>query len=577
MTWIPRDYQTYAVDRLYEYFRTHPVGHPVIAMPTGTGKAGCIAMFLKRAFMEYSHQKAIVATHVKELVHQNYLEFLGMWPQAPAGICSAGLSRKEFNNKITFAGIGSITRDIAKFGKIDLFIIDECHLLSDRDESSYMKVINFLLAINPLMKVIGLSATPWREGMGIITQGTIFTDIAFDCTDMKSFNWFIQEGYLAPLVSKRTGIIMDISGVHMQGGDFKEKELFAKVNNDDVTFAACQEAVADSEGRSHWLVFAAGIVETIKIEQMLNHLGVSARCVHSKMTDKERDTNIADWMNGEFVAMVNNGILTTGVNFKAIDYIVMLRPTASSKLWVQMLGRGTRPLYASGFDLTTQLGRLGAIASSEKQNCRVKDFAGNTRRLGPINDPVLPRKKGEAKGEIPIKECPNCNEFNHISARFCGGVWKDDPKFRISDGGCGEAFHFENKLNRKSCDDEVIKSDLPVVETFEVDSVTYSKHSKLGKPDSVKVSYYCTKNLRRFPEYVLFEHVGFGRRKAEDWWRMRTNLPCPATTEEALKILDTFEAPTHIKVWTNKPYPEIMKVCMMGEFAEVADGDVAPF
>jgi len=70
--------------------------------------------------------------------------------------------------------------------------------------------------------------------------------------------------------------------------------------------------------------------------------------------------------------MVNVGVLTTGFDFPEIDLIIMLRPTNSPVLWVQMLGRGTRP--ADG-----------------KENCMVLDFAGNTPRLGPINDPMIPK------------------------------------------------------------------------------------------------------------------------------------------------------------------------------------------
>lgn len=573
---IPRDYQTEAVRSLWQYFRDHTTGNPVIALPTGTGKAGVIAFFLDEVFRVAPRQKILVATHVKELVKQNYDEFMGVWPTAPAGIYSAGLRRKDVYSNITFCGIASICKNIEKFGHIDLMIIDECHLLSQDDESMYLKTIAALQKVNPYLRIIGLTATPWRAGQGRIIDDGIFTDLCFDLTNLHAFNRFIKEGYLVPLIPKSTNVILDVSGVKIRGGEFVEKELQLASSNDEITYAAIQEAVEAGKDRHHWLVFAAGVENTVKITQMLNYLGVSARCVHSntkthKMSEKERDQNIEDWKAGKFTAMVNNGILTTGVNFKAIDMIVMLRATASTVLWVQMLGRGTRPLYAPGYDLTTIEGRLAAIAQSEKQNCLVMDFAQNTKRLGPINDPVLPRKRGEKTGEVPIKICEACGMYNHLSVKFCGGEPFATP------AGCGAEFSIRVKIQAEASTEELIKeAEEPIVATFKVDHITYDLHRKIGKPPSIKVTYYC--GNRKFNEYVLVEHEGFGRRKAVKWWRERTGQDLPATTQEALTQLNRVQGATDIKVWVNaSPLPQIMEHSFTGAFAKPIVGDEIPF
>jgi DNA repair protein RadD len=578
MALIPRDYQEQSVDSLFTFFQTHPDSkdNPVVALPTGTGKSVVIARFLQRAFAMYARQKVLVATHVKELIEQNYEEFKGIWPTAPAGIYSAGLRQKDTHDAIIFCGIASIIKNIALFGRIDLMMIDECHLLSQDDESMYLKVIALLSSINPNFRVIGLTATPWRQGQGRIIDDGIFTHICYDATTMQAFNWFIKQGYLSPLIPKSTQTILDVSGVHLRGGEFVEKELQLAVNKDEITYAALQEAVLHGYDRKHWLIFGSGIKHVKKITEMLNYLGVSARCVHSNtkefpMTGTERDTNIREWKEGKFKAIVNNGILTTGINFKAIDMIIMLRPTHSTVLWVQMLGRGTRPLYGEDgvFDLTTQQGRLAAIAASEKQNCLVMDFAQNSKRLGPINDPVLPRKKGEKTGEVPIKICEGCGNYNHISARYCGG----EP-FKNNEG-CGMEFVFKILLKQAASSDELIKDDNPIVETIKVDQITFNCHKKVGKPDSVKVTYWC--GFSKYSEYILFEHIGFGERKARSWWKERSTLPFPTSTDEALKIIDKLLVPTHIKVWTNKPYPEILNYSFTGGFEQKIVGEEIPF
>jgi len=547
-----RDYQTQAVASLWEYFKTHQEGNPVIAIPTGGGKSLIIAEFLKSAFQAYARQKVLIVSHVKELVSQDYLELLEQWPTAPAGVYSAGLNRKDTIQNIIFCGIASINKNIAAFGRVDLMLIDECHLLSQNDESMYLKVIAVLKAANPYLKVVGFTATPWRQGQGKITDDGIFTDICYDATTMQAFNWFIKQGHLAPLVPKRTETILDVSGVHLRGGEFVEKELQLAVDKDEITYAALQETIAQAHDRNHWLVFGSGIKHVEKITDMLNYLGISTRCVHSKMSDTERDTNVREWKEGKFKAIVNNGILTTGVNFRAIDLIVMLRPTHSTVLWVQMLGRGTRPSLETG-----------------KINCLVLDFAGNTKRLGPINDPVLPRKRGEKTGEVPIKICDACGTYNHISARYCGG----EP-FKTNEG-CGSAFQFKVLIKQAASSQELIKNDEPIVSTFEVKQITFNLHQKVGKPDSVKVTYWCS--LKKFNEFVLFEHKGFGERKARSWWAERSTDPFPASTDAALKLVDTLLVPTHIRVWVNKPYPEILAVTFTGSWEQKIVGQEVPF
>lgn len=570
---IPRDYQNVAIDAIYKFFQNHPTNsHPIVKMPTGTGKSVVIAEFLRRAFLQYSNQRVIIGTHVKELVEQNYLEFMGMWPTAPAGIYSAGLKRKDLFARITFAGVASIVKNIEKFGKIDLFLIDECHLLSPEDESMYMKCIQLLLIVNPNMKVIGFTATDWREGIGRMTEGgTLFTHVAIDMCDEISFNWFIKQGYLIPLIPKRTESYIDVDGLKIVGGEYAKNQLQIVANKDEITFSALQETlrIATAEGRKHWLIFAAGLEHVKKIYEMLQYLGVSCRTVHSKMPVGERDKNIKDFKAGEYTALINNGILTTGFNYKAIDLIVMLRPTASSKLWVQMLGRGTRPDYAPGFDLTTLEGRFAAIEASEKQNCLVLDFARNSERLGPINDPVIPKKKGEGKGDVPIKICEECGMYNHISARFCGGSPFKTPE------GCGAEFLFRVAITHEASTAPLIKDQPVVIETFQVTRCDYNAYvTRKGDP-AVQVTYYS--GLRMFKEYVMFEKPGFPRRKATLWWQQRSNDPVPENVPDALLLLQHIDPPTHIRVRTDQKYPEVTAACFMGEFATAHVGEEVPF
>ena len=567
-----RPYQTEAVASIWDYFRSNS-GNPVIAMPTGTGKSIIIARFLQSVYSHFPGQKVMILTHVKELIQQNYEKLMMVWPFAPAGIYSAGLNQKTHNRPITFAGIASVAKKASLFGHVDLIIVDEAHLVSPAESTMYQTFINALLAMNPMLKVIGLTATPWRLGHGHITDPvvnpdksetpSIFTDVCFDITGVIAFNRLISEGYLVPLVPRRTATKLDVEGVHMRGGEFIESELQKAVDKDETTMAALREAMELGHDRNKWLVFASGTDHADHIADMLNLLGVSAGCVHSKR--EGRDQAIRDFKAGKLRALVNNNVLTTGFDDPGIDMIVVLRPTASPVLWVQMLGRGTRPFYHNPmtghnggplFDLDTPEGRLASIAASPKQNCLVLDYAQNTKRLGPVNDPVIPKRKGEGGGEAPVKECPVCHCYCHASARFCTGIDSSTGK------ECGHEFQFTNKLKEEAASEQLIRGDFPVMQIFAVDHVVAKKHLKEGRPPSIKVSYYCGRRV--FSEYVCPEHDKYALRKAQQWWRERTKEPFVGSTDHVLSVLKNLPVATHLRVWTNKQYPEIMATCLDG-------------
>lgn len=544
MLLTPRSYQIECVDSIFSYFGTQK-GNPLCALPTGTGKSVCIAMFMERVFRQYPNQKILCLTHVKELIEQNYSKLLQLWPGAPAGINSAALGMRSTMDRIIFAGIQSVAKFPHLFGHVDLVIIDEAHLVGPNDNTMYQQFLAQLMQRNPYLKVIGFTATPWRMGQGVITDGGIFTDVCFDITGIEAFNRLIAEGYLAPLVAKKTTTYLDVEGVHMRGGEFIAGELQSAVDKEEITRAALAEAMQMGHDRKKWLIFASGTHHSDSISQIMEHeYGIVCPSVHSKSGG--RDEAIEALREGRVQAVVNNNILTTGVDIPDLDFIVVLRPTASAVLWVQMLGRGTRPFPG-------------------KINCLVGDFARNTKRLGPINDPVIPRKKGEKAGTAPVRECEMCSTYNHASARTCTNCGYEFPPPKT-------------KITMSASSEELIKGDLPVTEVFKVDHITYMEHNKLGKPPAMKVSYYC--GLKLFNEFVCIEHEGFASRKARQWWRERNTSAVPTTTAQVLEQVESAKTPTHLRVWINKkPYPEIMGYCYDGTAfgAQIAsDSDEGP-
>lgn len=565
---LDRWYQDEAVDKLFEYFDTHggtaPDGSPVeanplIALPTGTGKSFVIGKFLQRVFSVFPGTRVIMSTHVKELIEQNAKQLQRIWPNAPLGVYSAGLKQKDFIQPIVFGGVKSMVRGVDEHGKSlfgfrDLMIIDEAHLVGPSADSSYGELILMLKAINPYLKIIGLSATTYRLGMGLLTNGPIFTDIAYDLCNIAGFSRLIAEGYLCPIFPKKTNIELDVSDVGMSStGDFNDSALQAAVDKDDITYEALTEVVQLGMQRRSWLIFASGIEHAEHIAEMLRStFGVTAAAVHSKMPAKQRDDIIAAFKRGELRCIVNKDILTTGFDHPPIDLIAMLRPTMSTGLWVQMLGRGTRPFDWYALDARQQV-EFAAFAGFVKHHCLVLDFAGNTRRLGPINDPVIPKPKGQGKpGDAPVKICSNdntknktgCGAYNHTTARECDV--------------CGEEFTFKQNIVGNASNEELLRSDLPVVEYFDILRVVYSPHlSRSSGKSSIKVSYF-TADFRTFYEWVTVEGDGFAKKRGRDWFRQRAPVEPPETNSEILVNAAYLRTPRRIRVWLNKKNPEVL-------------------
>lgn len=534
-----RWYQQGAEASIFNYFNQGGVGNPVVVMPGGTGKSHVIANFIKSVFERWPNQKIMMLTHVKELIAQNANKLLGVWPTAPLGVHSAGLKSRDTSLPIIFGGVQSVSPTIKKaikegvghFGKVDLIIIDECHLLSPDDETMYQFVIKELKRKNPFLKVIGFTATHYRLKQGLITDGGLFTDICYDISDYKSYNRLIDEGFLSPLVVPTRNqdgsslIEVDLSSVKLQAGDFNQKELNKTTNTDEILYNAIKQSIEYGRDRKCWLAFGNSIETAENMNWALQSFGINSEVVHSKLPLAVNDKRIKAYVNGDLQCMVNANKLTTGFDNPMIDLMIDLGATTSTSKHIQKLSRTARPSPATG-----------------KTNAMILDFVRNIARLGPVNDPVIPKKAGEGNGEAPIKVCDNCGYRMHTSVRVCEM--------------CGIKFEFKTKIYTTVGTEQALKTDKPIIEYFNVNKVIYNLHQKTGRPPSMKVSYFC--GLKKIDEWVCLEHPGHASRIARNWWSQRHNEEAPATTLEALKKVSQLRAPSQLRVNVNKPYPEIL-------------------
>jgi DNA repair protein RadD len=472
---ILRDYQQRTLDQLYAWFESGNEGHPCIVLPTGAGKSHVIAALCKDALQSWPETRILMLTHVKELIEQNAEKMLLHWPDAPLGIYSAGIGRKEIE-QITFAGIQSVRGKSDDLGHVDLCIVDEAHLISHKEQGGYRTLIDSLTKINPHLRVIGLTATPYRLGHGYITDGSaLFTDLIEPVT----IEELIHKKHLAPLRSKITSKRLSVEGVHKRGGEYIESELQAAVNTSDNNEAIVSEVIRLAGDRKAWLFFCAGVQHAYRVCEVLNAQGIIAECVTGETSKAERENIIEAFKAGKIRALTNANVLTTGFDYPDIDLIAMLRPTLSPGLYVQMAGRGMR-------------------IKSHTDHCLVLDFAGVVSTHGPITAVVPPSKKGNGEGEAPIKVCDECHELCAISAKVCPC--------------CGQEFPPPVKKALSLHQDDIMG--IAGTEML-VKSWQWRKHvSAASGKEMLKVSYYGSLSDPKVDEYLPVLHQGYAGQKA---------------------------------------------------------------
>lgn len=470
-----RDYQARSIDNLYEWFKNNQHGNPCIVLPTGAGKSHIVAALCKNALQGWPSTKVLMLTHQKELIGQNAEKVLQHWPNAPLGIYSAGMGKRELGEAITFAGIQSVRSKGDLIGHIDLVIVDECHLINHKAEGGYRELLETLTKINPNLRVIGLTATPWRLGHGRIDEGEhrLFHDILEPVT----IEELVHKGYLAPLRSKFMDAEMDVSQVKKRGGEFIAGQLEKAVDTDEQTKAIILETVERASHCRSILVFASGVDHAHHLADAFNAIGWGAATVTGGTGKQKRADLIEQFKSGELRVLTNAEVLTTGFDAPNTDCVVMARPTMSPVLYVQIAGRGMR-------------------LKDHTDHCLVLDFAGNVRRHGPITAVHPPQAKGKGKGEAPVKACPKCGEAVHLSAKQCPD--------------CGYLWPVEQVEKEYKLYHDDIMGVAPL--SMEVTDWAWRVHtSQRSGKQMIRVDYYhgFTNAVK---EYLTVEHEGFAGR-----------------------------------------------------------------
>lgn len=345
--------------------------NPAIQLPTGAGKSLVIAHLASK--FQAKGGRMIVLTHVKELVDQNEKTLKRYSPATPTGVVCAGLNRDEADEPIVFASIQSVFKRGREFkdAGLNIIVIDEAHMVPPDGEGLMYK--RFLQDAD--VRRLGLSATPWRlDGGAIYGDDKPFDVLAYQLPPSD----LVEQGFLSPLKGVETEWQLETKGLTKVAGDYVMSKVGERLDSDDWLQSALKNALPLLKKRKHVLVFCPTVSTARATADMLVKMKETSGFVSAE--SKDRDEQLSTWKAGEVRFMCNVDILTTGFDFPALDAIVCLRPTTSSALWVQMLGRGMR--LAAG-----------------KTDCLILDYVGNLARLGGVGTMEAWSKEKQGKLE----------------------------------------------------------------------------------------------------------------------------------------------------------------------------------
>ncbi|MCL2623858.1 MAG: DEAD/DEAH box helicase, partial [Planctomycetaceae bacterium] len=528
--------------------------NPCVVLPTGSGKSLVLAAICRDAVLRWGG-RVLVLAHVKELLQQNADKLQRIAPEISFGVYSAGLKSRDTKEAVIIAGIQSVYEKACELGKFNLIIVDESHLIPESGEGRYQTFIKDTKIVNPNVRVIGLTATPYRMGTGMIcSPKNILNQTCYE----KPIKELIREGYLCKIHTKAPPKEIDCSGLHIRNGEFVATEVSELFNTSEAIRSVCLDIVSKAKDRKSILVFASNVAQANLLQnELARRTNMEVALITGETPGSDRAEIIARFC-GEKIGLlqeikplkylVNVNVLTTGFDAPNVDCIAIVRPTASPGLYVQMVGRGFR-------------------ICEGKQDCLVLDYGSNIQRHGPI-DAIRIKTSGGGSGTPPVRKCPECGEVMSIGVSRCSD--------------CGYVFPIEDKptkLEAASSQSGILSGQKTETE-YEVQDIYYNTHYKKDANPDAPRTFRVTYEIG-FNQFVTAwkcpEHFGWPWDKFAAWWKLRTDIKPPTNTDEAEYLGQNgfLARPKRIKVieTAGQRFPEIEEY----DFTEKPAPPAAPY
>ena len=528
-----RSYQKESVQMTLKHFRQEK-SPAVLVLPTGAGKSLVIAELARLA-----RGRVLVMAHVRELVDQNHAKYISF--NLKAGIYSAGLNRKETSDKVIFGSIQSIARAEEDFFEdFSLVVIDECHRVSMQGETQYLQVITKLQSRNPQLCILGLTATPYRLGLGWIYQHHSTKKIERTgeerffkkCIYELSIGYLIKNKFLTPPVKIDSPVACyDFSSLKLEGGRFVQAKIEELLKDQKrITPVIIKNIVEMSQERQGVMIFTSSVNHAIEIMKCLPPL--IAALVTGETPDEERDEIINAFKQKKLKFLVNVSVLTTGFDAPHVDVIAILRPTESVSLYQQIVGRGLR-------------------LSPQKEDCLILDYTGQDHD---IFSPEIDENKPNSKA-VPVEvPCPQCGVINHFwglkdeegkieehYGRKCQGAFEDPVTHEIEK--CNFRFRFkrceqcgsENDIAARICtscqfllvdNDKKLKEAMALKDAHVMKVETMQFKDSFDKKGQLRLEvHYCDVDAQVLKEYFYLSSPQDARAFYFNFTRMHLRIP----------------------------------------------------
>jgi DNA repair protein RadD len=385
----PRPYQSTLMDQIRAQYRPGPVLRVLLQLPTGAGKT---FIFCRIATGAIDKGKRVwLLGHRAEIIEQisGALYTLGI----EHGVLEGG--QGDTNSRIIVASIATMSRRLERYKDVppDLIIVDEAH---HAVAGSWRKILNAF----PKARVLGVSGTSERldgRGLGDVFETMIIGPDVAELT---------RQGYLVPAVVYAPSVAVDLSHVKIRAGDFASDDL-AKVMSQGALVGDAIEHYGHLCNGVPAIAFAVNVSHSKQIAARFNAAGIAAAHVDGETPAAERKHFISALGTGKLKVLCNCGLISEGVDVPIVGAAILMRPTQSLGLYLQMVGRALRP--APG-----------------KDRAIVLDHAGNSLRHGLPADPRewslegKPRQQ-RAQPERRLRHCKECGAINAAGAMRCVG------------------------------------------------------------------------------------------------------------------------------------------------------------
>lgn len=399
-----RPYQRDAVEELLFFYLQRNREFGLCVLPTASGKTIIFAEFIRQLFSLKPESRVLVLSHTQEIVLQNADKVRQVWSQADVGIYCAGLDRREVKS-ITSASRDTFIAEVTSYPIWDLVIIDEAHLISPDETTRYKRLLSTLIAANPMVKVIGFTATPFRMREGHIFgngASALFNRVIF----RRRIDELVSAGYLCPLhaVKVDPAGVAELGQVRLTSKDFNESDLSKVTDVRVLVEAIVRDWLIKTSRKLPTVFFASSIAQAELFALVLSEYEIYFPVITARTPKSERVGLLADFSAGKLHGLINVATLTTGWDAPRLACIVLARPTLSAGLFLQIIGRGLR-LHPS------------------KTETLLLDYGQNLARFGMPERvrPVQEERRGYFEIE-QVKDCFTCESIvssYELSCPFC--------------------------------------------------------------------------------------------------------------------------------------------------------------